>query len=40
MCSYCGCQAITVAGRFTAEHEEIINATGRLREAVRDGEPA
>lgn len=38
MCSYCGCQAITVVGRFTAEHEEIVNATGKLREAAATGD--
>lgn len=31
MCSYCGCQAITVIGRFMAEHDDIINALTRLR---------
>jgi hemerythrin-like domain-containing protein len=39
MCSYCGCQAITVVGRFTAEHEAIINATGHLRRAAATGNP-
>jgi hypothetical protein len=34
MCSYCGCDSIEVIGRFMAEHEEIINATGKLRAAV------
>ncbi len=40
MCSYCGCQAITVIGRFMAEHEEIVNALSRLRStcAAGDGE--
>lgn len=37
MCSYCGCQSIDVIGRFTAEHEQIINATGLLRRAVAAG---
>lgn len=38
MCSYCGCQSITVIGRFTAEHEAIINATGALRRAAATGD--
>lgn len=40
MCSYCGCQSIEVVGRFTGEHEEIINAAGDLRRAVQAGERA
>jgi hypothetical protein len=40
MCSYCGCQSIEVVGRFTSEHEEIINAAGDLRRAVQAGESA
>lgn len=39
MCSYCGCQSITVIGRFMAEHVEIINATGDLRRAVLAADP-
>jgi len=39
MCSYCGCDSIEVIGRFMAEHEEIINATGRLRHGVQSGDP-
>ncbi|HSN12741.1 MAG TPA: hemerythrin domain-containing protein [Propionibacteriaceae bacterium] len=38
MCSYCGCDSIEVIGRFMGEHEEIINATGRMRTAVRSGD--
>ena len=38
MCSYCGCDSIEVIGRFMAEHEEIINATGRLRVGVHSGD--
>lgn len=34
MCSYCGCRAITVIGRLSAEHEAIINATGELVRVV------
>lgn len=37
MCSYCGCDAIDVIGRFMDEHVEIINATGELRRAVEAG---
>lgn len=33
MCSYCGCQAITVIGRFMAEHEDVVNALSALRSA-------
>lgn len=38
MCSYCGCDAIDVVGRFMAEHVEIVNATGHLRRAVAGGQ--
>lgn len=34
MCSYCGCRSITVIGRFSAEHDEIVNAAGTLRRAA------
>lgn len=37
MCSYCGCHSIGIIGRFTAEHDELINVTGLLRRAVREG---
>lgn len=40
MCSYCGCQSIDVIGRFTAEHEQIINAAGELRRTVEAGRHA
>ena len=41
MCSYCGCDSITVIGRFMEEHVEIINASGALRRAVAgDGDVA
>ena len=40
MCSYCGCDAIGVIGRFMDEHVEIINATGQLRRAVEAGDGA
>ncbi|WP_109471290.1 hemerythrin domain-containing protein [Ornithinimicrobium cavernae] len=38
MCSYCGCQSITVVGRFMAEHDEIINSTGELVRAASTGD--
>lgn len=34
MCSYCGCQAIEVIGRFMAEHDDIVTAAGALRRAA------
>lgn len=34
MCSYCGCRSITVIGRFSEEHDEIVNAAGELRRAA------
>lgn len=34
MCSYCGCETITVIGRFMAEHIAVVNALGELRRAV------
>ena len=39
MCSYCGCQQITVIGRLMGEHEAIRNAAGHLRRAVATGAP-
>lgn len=38
MCSYCGCEAVTVVGRFMAEHVEIVNACGELRRAAVGGD--
>lgn len=38
MCSYCGCQDLTVIGRLTAEHVDIIEATGDLRRAAGAGD--
>lgn len=38
MCSYCGCRAITVIARLTAEHEAIVNATGVLARAAADAD--
>lgn len=37
MCSYCGCRANTVIGRYSAEHDQIINAMGILRRAAATG---
>lgn len=39
MCSYCGCQSITVIGRFMAEHDDIVNALTRLRSSCAAREP-
>jgi hemerythrin-like domain-containing protein len=38
MCTYCGCRAISLIGRFSAEHESIINAAGVLRRAAGTGD--
>lgn len=38
MCSYCGCESIELIGRFMAEHVEIVNATGHLRQAQERGD--
>lgn len=40
MCSYCGCQSIEIIGRFTAEHEDIVNGLGDLRRSVATGDGA
>lgn len=40
MCSYCGCQSIEILGRFTAEHEDIVNGLGDLRRSVAAGDDA
>jgi hemerythrin-like domain-containing protein len=37
MCSYCGCRANTLIARYTAEHDDIVNALGDLRRAVHAG---
>lgn len=34
MCSYCGCTETTVIGRYTDEHEAVVNALGDVRRAV------
>ena len=39
MCSYCGCESVEVIGRFMREHTEIVNASGALHAACRDGDP-
>lgn len=38
MCSYCGCRANTVIARYSAEHDEIVNAMGVLRRAASAGD--
>ncbi len=38
MCSYCGCQELTVIGRLTDEHLAIIEASGALRLAGAAGD--
>ena len=38
MCSYCGCQELTVIGRLTDEHLAIIEASGALRVAGAEGD--
>lgn len=40
VCSYCGCREITVIGRFSDEHDVIINATGDLRRSAASGDLA
>ncbi len=41
MCSYCGCESLTVIGAFMAEHVDIVNATTALRQArERQDRPA
>ncbi|MEI2774409.1 MAG: hemerythrin domain-containing protein [Tetrasphaera sp.] len=41
MCSYCGCDQITIIGRFMAEHVDVINALTALRAACHaDDRPA
>lgn len=37
MCDYCGCRTFTVIARFSAEHEDIVNAAGELRRAIEAG---
>lgn len=36
MCSYCGCQSISLIGRFMAEHESIVNVAGELHRLSGD----
>jgi hemerythrin-like domain-containing protein len=38
VCSYCGCRSLTVIGRYSDEHEAIINATGDLRRTAARGD--
>ncbi|MGW0436833.1 hemerythrin domain-containing protein [Micromonospora sp. NPDC003197] len=37
MCNYCGCRDFPLIAQFSAEHEEITNAAGRLRTAITHG---
>lgn len=37
MCEYCGCRAIPLIGRFSAEHYEILNLSGDLKRAIANG---
>jgi hemerythrin-like domain-containing protein len=37
VCNYCGCRQFPLIDQFTAEHEAITNAAGRLREAIVKG---
>lgn len=37
MCSYCGCEANSIIGRFMGEHVQIVNALSRLRSACHEG---
>ncbi len=38
MCTYCGCESISVIGRYSSEHEAIVNAAGLLRRAASAGD--
>ena len=40
MCTYCGCQSISLIGRFMAEHEELVNLSGDLHRARDSGAAA
>lgn len=37
MCNYCGCREFPLVGQLTAEHDVIVTAAGRLREAITKG---
>lgn len=37
MCNYCGCRDFPVIAQLSTEHEDIANATGRLRTAITQG---
>ena len=39
MCSYCGCQALTVIRLLTIQHEQIINKLGEVRRACELSDP-
>lgn len=38
MCSYCGCQSLTVIRLLTIQHEKIINKLGKVRRACEIGD--
>jgi len=38
MCSYCGCQSLTVIRLLTIQHEQIINKLGDVRRACELGD--
>ena len=38
MCSYCGCQSLTVIRLLTFQHEQIINQLGEVRRATEVGD--
>ena len=40
MCAYCGCHSIAPIDRFSAEHDDIVNATGAMRRATSAGDAA
>jgi|SRR5690606_2843801 len=42
MCNYCGCRSFPLVAQLTKEHEQIANAAGRLRRAIKyqESDPA
>lgn len=40
MCSYCGCRSISLIGRWSDEHEELVNTSGAVLRALRTGDEA
>lgn len=37
MCEYCGCRAIPLIGRFSAEHYRIVDLSAELKQAIAEG---